>query len=1030
MAVIDSKKLLPSGNPGGSIAESQKPFLVPVSNIIYKKDVNISQKLLKPADRETQEPGGSLVVVKKKVLKIKDIINSTYLIQQSENNRKRKEKQRQKAEDREKKLETKPGGKVDSNNLSKVSLPGTSILDTIKRFVIFTFAGFLFDKYNQYLPKLLEFGKYIAPVTKFIDAFAKNAIDGVIKFIDFGYQTYDNVRKKIDDIGGKDAVKTFDEFSKNLNLILNGAIAASMLIASTSPGKPGRPGAPGKIPGGKPSTLPKNVKLSSYLERDPQTKLIERRYGNDAARMYEARKAQGASASRAHADVLKRFEKFGEPQRGLAGGTGTGGVFSRGLVKSANRTALKVLGKSGTRIAKGVFGRIPIVGGLIDFAFSLAMGENPGRAAAKAVGSTIGAALGTFIPVPFAGTILGGILGDIVGGAMYDTLVGSNQKPQAKAQGGQVRSRQSGVAPTRRIKTQQAPRPKTYTAPKTQPGRDIGGKLKIEELYGKDEPGKRSALRALTKSSVDLKKMNSMHGVTGGMLGAGIDMALGQKPDKKLSNSLGSMFGSVVAAAVNSELDSSFNDISKAIAMASGGVVPSREIKGGMSIGEKIGKYISNAFAIALESSAAKVLSNLNQELNLEGGSPGGVTGPTGPAGNVPGARIRSGSNAQIEADLLEYFTAIYGKNAAIGIVANIRRESGYRTATPDNSSFEGMVQWSRNDRWPKFVKWAESKGLNPYNRNAQAQYIAIDINNHGIAGDLRSASSPEEAASIFYNKFERGAHSKPVKGNAYNPDNPHENLNKQFITDITGRNPDIGSRANQVVVYPTATTSGYKPPTPGLFNAIEYITGDSTQGSNYDPGGHGGGKYHEHIAFKTIADKERAKSALRAAGFVIGSEYRSDSNTYHGLNLAIDVPFYGQTRRYSDNTAGEQKFSADVRRVLGIGISAQPQPSARRQPPPQPPSRVSASPGTTFSSHGVNFFKGTDGKYYKMGRGGPVEIDKSTYDANKRSTQVSLAPSQQSREIASIQQNPSYSQGGSMIIHDVNNIVMPVMVG
>ena len=68
MAVIDSKKLLPSGKPGGSIAESQKPFLVPVSNIIYKKDVNISQKLLKPADRETQEPGGSLVVVKKKVL--------------------------------------------------------------------------------------------------------------------------------------------------------------------------------------------------------------------------------------------------------------------------------------------------------------------------------------------------------------------------------------------------------------------------------------------------------------------------------------------------------------------------------------------------------------------------------------------------------------------------------------------------------------------------------------------------------------------------------------------------------------------------------------------------------------------------------------------------------------------------------------------------------------------------------------------------------------------------------------------------
>jgi len=237
--------------------------------------------------------------------------------------------------------------------------------------------------------------------------------------------------------------------------------------------------------------------------------------------------------------------------------------------------------------------------------------------------------------------------------------------------------------------------------------------------------------------------------------------------------------------------------------MANGGVVPSREIGGGMSIGEKIGKYISNAFSIALESSAAKVLRNLNQELNLEGGPPGGATGPTGPDGNVPGARLRGGSNAQIEADLLEYFTAIYGKNAAIGIVANIRRESGYRTATPENSTHEGMVQWSRNDRWPKFEKWAQSKGLDPYNRNAQAQYIAIDINNHGIGAELKSASSPEEAASIFYNKFERGAHSKPVKGNSYTPDNPHETKNRRFIAEITGRNPNIGSRSQQVVVQP-----------------------------------------------------------------------------------------------------------------------------------------------------------------------------------------------------------------------------------
>jgi hypothetical protein len=44
--------------------------------------------------------------------------------------------------------------------------------------------------------------------------------------------------------------------------------------------------------------------------------------------------------------------------------------------------------------------------------------------------------------------------------------------------------------------------------------------------------------------------------------------------------------------------------------------------------------------------------------------------------------------------------------------------------------------------------------------------------------------------------------------------------------------------------------------------------------------------------------------------------------------------------------------------------------------------------------------------------------------------TRASIAPSQQLKEIASLQQHPSYSQGGLAVIHDVNNIVMPVMIG
>ena len=627
MATIDSKKLLPPSKKTGAIEKTK--VLVPLKNISVKK---ISAGDLRPVDKETKS-SENLSIVKKRIIELGALLKNSYVIDKKNAETKRKEEERKKSERREKKLEEKVKKNQVSSNLIP-SIPGQSIFDRINRFIGFTLLGYLFNKYGELLPKLMEFGKVLKPVAEFVESFAKNLLKGVVDFVEFGYKAYDQTRDFIKKIGGEGAEKTFDEFSKNLNILLNGAIASAMLIASTSPGKPGRPG---RMPGGKPTTLPKNAKLASYLGRDPETKLIERRYGNDAARMYEARKSQGASVSRARADVLKRFEKLEGPQRGLAGGTGKGSVLSRGLGKSANRAALKVLGKTGTKIARGVFGRVPIIGGLLDFAFSLAMGENPGRAAAKAVGATVGSALGTFIPIPFAGTILGGILGDIVGGAMYDSLVGSKEKPQAKAQGGTVtRGGQSSVSPSRRLKTRTKKTAPRIQPQKTQPGKDAGGKLRIEELYGTDEPGKRSALRALKKSSEDVKKMRSINGLTGSMFGAGIDMALGQKPDKKLAKSIGDVFGSVVQNAVDLELNKSFGDISKTIAMAGGGAVPTREIGRQLSIGERIGKFISSALAISIESSASKILQNLNRELNLEGGPPGGDGG--GGAGDGGGA--------------------------------------------------------------------------------------------------------------------------------------------------------------------------------------------------------------------------------------------------------------------------------------------------------------------------------------------------------------------------------------------------------
>jgi hypothetical protein len=108
---------------------------------------------------------------------------------------------------------------------------------------------------------------------------------------------------------------------------------------------------------------------------------------------------------------------------GKAAGKAAGGLAG----EAAEVGAKSLLGK----FLRPIFKRIPIIGGLIDFAVSLALGEPVGRAAAKAAGAMLGGALGGLVGslLPGPGTIVGGLLGgfagDWVGGSLYDMIAGA-----------------------------------------------------------------------------------------------------------------------------------------------------------------------------------------------------------------------------------------------------------------------------------------------------------------------------------------------------------------------------------------------------------------------------------------------------------------------------------------------------------------------------------------------------------------------------------------------------------------------------
>jgi hypothetical protein len=787
-------------------------------------------------------------------------------------------------------------------------------------------------------------------------------LNGVIDFIGAGYKAYDQVRGIAKSIGGENYEKKFDEFSKQFNIFANLAIVAGLAATGGTDFGFGR----GKGGGGKPSisskggALKPNQKLRDYLNRNSQTKKIEKIYGNDAARIYEGRRAQGASQKRALADVKKRFkpltERYGV-QRGLAGGTGKGAILSRGLGKAANRASLKVLGTAGTKIAKGIFGRVPIIGGLLDFAFALAMGEKPGRAAAKAVGATIGSALGTFIPIPFAGTILGGILGDIVGGALYDTFAG-NTGVQKKAQGGQVtkggkkvggairrnikkiRRRPPKIQPQRTIpgkdiggkkeiekifptskdKTKKDPlgtlektsknlkeiaiaglsgdvilrtlssnenigmgalydslvdnkgiqrkaqggqvtrggkkvggairrkikkirrRPPRIQPQRTIPGKDIGGKKEIEKIFPTTtDPRQKNPLGVLEKTSKNLKEIPML----GGLMGASIDLVMGQKPEKSVFQKIGYGFGALIQNAIDSQSSQTIESIQKQIVgLAGGGVVP-RTLSSNENIGMKIGEQISRTFEVMINSKVNESLQSIRRQLNLEGTTKSGTKPGSAPDGS-PGGGLAGGAVApselykEIGADLEQW--NIYRNSVAL-----IESNGNYSIPGGSGMHYDGRYQMGAAAKkdgskvagvdYPGHSDDPNASARVNYRNNPELQetiFTGFTVANHRyLMGNPKYASASVERkleilgyahnqgmgnAENWLNTGQVGADGFGTKGTAYT-----DLIKKNFLAKRKGQELEVAGGAIDV---PSEPIPGSSLPSTGVINDRDWNTG------------------------------------------------------------------------------------------------------------------------------------------------------------------------------------------------------------
>ena len=142
--------------------------------------------------------------------------------------RERKRKQEERRKKREEELEKNKGKSKIGKGIS-ATLPLKNIFDNISNFLLFLAGGFLLNKILDILPQLMEIGKILKPITIGIYNFGKFMLGSVIGFIDAGYAIHDDLRSKVEELGGEDAVEKFDKFAKQFKKVINGAIILAML---------------------------------------------------------------------------------------------------------------------------------------------------------------------------------------------------------------------------------------------------------------------------------------------------------------------------------------------------------------------------------------------------------------------------------------------------------------------------------------------------------------------------------------------------------------------------------------------------------------------------------------------------------------------------------------------------------------------------------------------------------------------------------------------------------------------------------
>jgi len=542
--------------------------------------------------------------------------------------------------------------------------------------------------------------------------------------------------------GGDFSLKIFDTFTGAVSGVIDAAIIAALALSTQGMGGGGGPD------GGRPRV---GGKGAGRVDPRVARKYAER-FGRDAA-----------------------LKKFGKEGVGKLGGkyarSGATNLARKGLVGLAGKGGAKaVLG-----FAKPFLKRLPIIGALIDFGLSVALGEDPGRAAFKAIGAGllgfVGAAIGTVVPVAgnLVGGIIGGIAGDALGGALYDMFFGGKKPKAQKSQ--TVKAAGGGPAPVTRgnkivggavkrtISRKPVKRGVKVQVTKVKPGGSIGGKKKIEKIFPEvptKDKGKNVNPLGYMQSSYNIATKTPSFGA---LFALPLKAQLGEKPS------------SVDYMKAAEELSGWMQNTFRGTAGYAGG----GKVEAGMFGGDDTTNVIAKSLEENISSKVDAAIKELQKQLMLKEGEKETGQKKTGPDGEDGEFEVGAAGNSGDALTMARNLMRDLGLTAeqAAGIVGNMIAESGVENARPQNTppgtkgvlkvddvTGYGIVQWTSRGRQQALADYAKSKGADlskPLSMDIEYQFFLKELKSDyaSVLSQIKQAKDVKTASTIFMQQYE-----------------------------------------------------------------------------------------------------------------------------------------------------------------------------------------------------------------------------------------------------------------------------------